>query len=351
MHRLHKKFGRLAVWLMTFSTTGLSPLAQETLPEQPALPRLKEVSERIVEKVPHLSAQDLEHAALQGILTEFQGIVELESTQVVTTDESSNRSSLSRKERLGETLLYLRFHRLQAESSAEILHAIESSALPELKGLILDWRYCQDDAFEAIPPLLALFVSEAVSLPKMGLDVESVTPAPSRVEIPTVVLVNEGTKGSPEVMAALRKQGRHAVLVGRTTAGRAVVRDVVPLSTGQKLYLATGPVMDSQGHPLVKGGCHPDIAVDVSDADQAAWFDDPYWSPTTMKASSAGARLNEAALIQRQADRDSEPASEETESEENREPAQPIRDPILARGVDILKGWSILRPTRATIQP
>ena len=215
MHRLHKKFGRLAVWLMTFSTTGLSPLAQETLPEQPALPRLKEVSERIVEKVPHLSAQDLEHAALQGILTEFQGIVELESTQVVTTDESSNRSSLSRKERLGETLLYLRFHRLQAESSAEILHAIESSALPELKGLILDWRYCQDDAFEAIPPLLALFVSEAVSLPKMGLDVESVTPAPSRVEIPTVVLVNEGTKGSPEVMAALLKQGRHAVLVGR----------------------------------------------------------------------------------------------------------------------------------------
>ena len=172
MHRLHKKFGRLAVWIMTFSTTGLSPLSQETL---------------------------------------------------------------SQKERLGETLLYLRFHRLQAESSAEILHAIESSAFPELKGLILDWRYCQDDAFEAIPPLLALFVSEAVSLPKMGLDVESVTPAPSRVEIPTVVLVNEGTKGSPEVMAALLKQGRHAVLVGRTTAGRAVVRDVVPLSTGQKL--------------------------------------------------------------------------------------------------------------------
>ena len=148
MHRLHKKFGRLAVWIMTFSTTGLSPLSQETLPEQPALPRLKEVSERIVEKVSHLSAQDLEHAALQGILTEFQGIVELESTQVVTTDEPSNRSSLSQKERLGETLLYLRFHRLQAESSAEILHAIESSALPELKGLILDWRYCQDDAFE-----------------------------------------------------------------------------------------------------------------------------------------------------------------------------------------------------------
>ncbi|MGB1673375.1 MAG: hypothetical protein ACPHRA_09135, partial [Limisphaerales bacterium] len=84
---------------MTFSTTGLSPLSQETLPEQPALPRLKEVSERIVEKVSHLSAQDLEHAALQGILTEFQGIVELESTQVVTTDEPSNRSSLSQKER------------------------------------------------------------------------------------------------------------------------------------------------------------------------------------------------------------------------------------------------------------
>ena len=57
MHRLHKKFGRLAVWIMTFSTTGLSPLSQETLPEQPALPRLKEVSERIVEKVSHLSAQ------------------------------------------------------------------------------------------------------------------------------------------------------------------------------------------------------------------------------------------------------------------------------------------------------
>ena len=36
-----------------------------------------------------------------------------------------------------------------------------------------------------------------------------------------------------------------------------------------------------------------------------------------MKASSAGARLNEAALIQRQAERDSEPVSEKTESVEN----------------------------------
>lgn len=351
MHRLHKNFGRLAVWTITFSTIGLSLLSQETLPGQPALPRLKEISERIVEKVPHLSAQDLEHAALQGILTEFQGVVELESTQVVTADEPSNRSSLSRKERLGESFLYLRFHRLLVESSAEILHAIESSPLPELKGLILDWRYCQDDAFEAIPSLLALFVSESVSLPKMGLDVESVSPAPSQVEIPTVVLVNEGTKGSPEVMAALLKQGRHAVLVGRTTAGKAIVRDVVPLSTGQKLYLAMGPVMDSQGLPLIEGGCHPDIPVDVSDADQAAWFDNPYWSPTTMKASSAGARINEAALIQRQAERDSEPISEKTEPEENQDSSQPIRDPILARGVDILKGWSILGPSRATIKP
>jgi len=351
MHRLHKNFGRLAVWTITFSTIGLSLLSQETLPGQPALPRLKEISERIVEKVPHLSAQDLEHAALQGILTEFQGVVELESTQVVTADEPSNRSSLSRKERLGESFLYLRFHRLLVESSAEILHAIESSPLPELKGLILDWRYCQDDAFEAIPSLLALFVSESVSLPKMGLDVESVSPAPSQVEIPTVVLVNEGTKGSPEVMAALLKQGRHAVLVGRTTAGKAIVRDVVPLSTGQKLYLAMGPVMDSQGLPLIEGGCHPDIPVDVSDADQAAWFDNPYWSPTTMRASSAGARINEAALIQRQAERDSEPISEKTEPEENQDSSQPIRDPILARGVDILKGWSILRPIRATIKP
>ena len=70
-----------------------------------------------------------------------------------------------------------------------------------------------------------------------------------------------------------------------------------------------------------------------------------------MKASSAGARLNEAALIQRQEERDSEPVSGKTESVENREPAQPIRDPILARGVDILKGWSILMPARSTIQP
>ena len=97
------------------------------------------------------------------------------------------------------------------------------------------------------------------------------------MEIPTVVLVNEGTKGSPEVMAALLKQGRHAVLVGRTTAGEpsSVMLHVV---YGAETYLATGPVMDSQGLPLIEGGCHPDIAVDVSDADQAAWFDNPYWA-------------------------------------------------------------------------
>ena len=123
------------------------------------------------------------------------------------------------------------------------------------------------------------------------------------------------------------------------------MREHLPLSSGHLLTIATQKVKLADGTDLAVSGVTPDILVDVTPAAQAAHFDDPYGKLSSTQKTNSTERLNEAALMRRQNDANGDveidinvPPSNETES--NEKPTT-IMDPILARGVDLLKGWTI----------
>jgi len=70
-----------------------------------------------------------------------------------------------------------------------------------------------------------------------------------------------------------------------------------------------------------------------------------FFTSSTQSGSTADSdRLNEAELMRRQRERQGDTESK-PEVDANALAQEPvIRDPILARGIDILKGWSILAP-------
>jgi hypothetical protein len=192
---------------------------------------------------------------------------------------------------------------------------------------------------------------------------------------PLVVLVNGGTSGAAEALVAgLRKAGV-ALIIGSRTAGAAMTFKEFALKDGERLLIATTPVtVDGQAMP--SSGLKPDIAVAVNADEEHTLFDKPYGT-LAQNANAAQAVSNrflpyidhtsEADLVrQKQKDLKSlnVPAmgsrngpvrvkNDDSDGDDDSAPlpaAVPqkpgLRDPVLARAVDLVKGLAVVREAR-----
>jgi carboxyl-terminal processing protease len=80
-------------------------------------------------------------------------------------------------------------------------------------------------------------------------------------DVPLVVLVNEGTASSSEIVAgALQDHGR-ARVVGSRTTGTGTVLTIFHLSDGSAVFLGTRGWLTPNGRQIWHRGIEPDVAV------------------------------------------------------------------------------------------
>jgi len=138
-------------------------------------------------------------------------------------------------------------------------------------------------------------------------------------KFPLVILVNGQTRGSAATLAADLRTAGDGLLVGGTN---------------------------------FTGATRPDIAVTVAGADEIKFLADPFFIPATPKNMTSVAtndfmgfvdHTSEADLV-RQRVKDGD---EDDSATPRAEPGQPvIRDPALARAVDLFKALAALHPAR-----
>jgi C-terminal processing protease CtpA/Prc len=175
------------------------------------------------------------------------------------------------------------------------------------------------------------------------------------------VLVNARSGGGAEALSAVLRYAGVALLLGGKTSGQAMVAEEYPLKNGSRLRVASSPVRLGDGTDLSQG-VKPDITVDVNPQDERAYFADAFKdvSRTNLAANSGilatnqangtnrtrRVRFNEAELVREKRDGfdpDTEPTS--AGSSELEKPV--VRDPALARALDVLKGLAVIRQSRS----
>ena len=95
-------------------------------------------------------------------------------------------------------------------------------------------------------------------------DNENITKATKDKEInlPVVVLINEGTASSSEILASAVKENNDNVkLIGTTTYGKGVIQTIFTLSDGSGLKLTTNEYFTPNRNSINKVGIKPDIEV------------------------------------------------------------------------------------------
>jgi len=90
-----------------------------------------------------------------------------------------------------------------------------------------------------------------------------------------MVLIDRGTRGSAEVLAACCRGVPGVMLIGTPTRGESQLRELLPLPDASFLYVATRRVVLSGRPAYDKVGVVPDISVVAFDPGRSASGDSP----------------------------------------------------------------------------
>jgi len=319
-------------------------------------PDFQEVYDLIRQHATGLSTDELNRAAVQGLVAALGPRVALE------TNEAAANTAEGKKP-LAETILFdggIAYFRI-ARVSDDLAKAISNSyqqvrATNKVSGIVLDVRYANGSDYKAAADVVDLFVNKSVPLLNWGKGVVSGHEKPDAITVPVAVLVNHQTSGAAEALAAAVRESSAGLILGSRTAGSAMVMEDFPLKDGEHLRIGSTPVTLGDGTPLSTGGIKPDIDVTVSAEAERAFYADaflvvsnpPSSSSTNMEASATNqtkVRFNEAELVREH--RAGENPDEMTAKRPPEPQAPVVSDPALARALDLLKGLAVVRQSKS----
>ena len=228
----------------------------------------------------------------------------------------------------------------------------------KLNGMVIDLRYAGGTDYAAAAAVADLFVRKDQPLLDWGKGQVHSKEKSDNISVPLAVLVNRQTAAAAEALAAVLRETGAGLIMGSRTAGQAMIAQEYPLKDGERLRIATTPILLGDGSPLPGQGLKPDITVDIPAEDERVYYGDAFKElakPVTgLTATNLAqgtnrtrrARFNEAELVRERRDGlvlDSDPAS--AVSGDSDKPV--VRDPVLSRALDFLKGLSVVRQTRS----
>ena len=315
----------------------------------------------------HLSGVDeaaLNEAATQGLIDQLKPRV------VLLTDKASapdtNGPALASARVFDRAYAYLRVDRVADGLDKELWTAYRDLASSNrLQGVVVDLRFADGRDYAAAAATADRFLSIEKPLLDWGEGLRRSAVKTDAVAGPVVVLVNRETAGAAEALASVLRQDDVALLIGGVTAGTASATKDFTLKTGQQVRVAVAPVTVAGGKAIPLTGLKPDINVEVSPENERLWYEDPYAEmprPSLFASAETGAaneasltgtnrpsrrRINEADLIRMLRDGQMPDADPASASPRQTAPARPVlRDPALARALDLLKGLAAVRKFR-----
>jgi C-terminal processing protease CtpA/Prc len=300
----------------------------------------------------------------------------------VVTPTTDPHEPLARVEVIDPDIGYIRIADVMDNTMVDLDAELKKFADEKVSGYILDLRFADGTNYAAAAAVASRFLpagQELFALKRARGEPQTyrTTQAPRSLagelaEAPLMLLVNAQTRGSAEVLVGALRAQDHGIVIGGPTAGSAVAWEDVKLSDGRVLRVATAKITFPKGGELFPGGVVPDILVKI---DPSTERDVVFNVPTNITlTASLQPRVqkkgySEADLVKifrgeavempalRLGQRSTNdtvsltlegPAASDTNevgavAEDERGEINKVRDVVLQRAVDILKGIRVLQ--------
>ena len=244
----------------------------------------------IIETVEGLSTHDLSLAAVKNHLVGEPGS-RLELTIIRTRKIEPQKITVVREvetppavtETMGaDNTGIIKALVLTKGKSTEIADKVKSLQKKGAKKLVLDLRNNSEGDEEEGVALANLFLGKGTIGSLQGQKVEKVTytadPQKKITDLPVAVLVNRGTAGPAELVAAAILDNARGDVVGDKTFGEGSVQKLIEVPDGSALILSVAKYYTSNGKVIQDTGITPNVLV-ASNDDIVAISDDDDSTP------------------------------------------------------------------------
>ena len=134
-----------------------------------------------------------------------------------------------------------------------------------VKALVLDLRGNPGGLLDATVSICQQILPEGLVVyteDKNGERFEYTCDGTRKIEIPMVVLVNNGSASASEVMTGAIKDHGVGTVMGTTTYGKGIVQKIIRLSDGSGVKLTTNAYFTPNGNNIHGTGIEPDVVVE-----------------------------------------------------------------------------------------
>lgn len=169
---------------------------------------------------------------------------------------------------LENNIAYLKIYNFNLPLKIDFYQVALEISMAKPKGLVLDLRNNPGGFLDSVVSISGWFLSNGDIILKedFGKDeikIFRVSLGQSLLKnIPTVVLINEGTASASEILAGALRDNRGVKLVGTKTFGKGSVQELVSLKENNSLKITISRWLTPKGTVIQDNGLEPDIIVE-----------------------------------------------------------------------------------------
>lgn len=204
---------------------------------------------------------------MRGVPGEIVHIEILRGTEVLPFDVIKADIIVNRVESmmLDQQIGYIAHYEFAGDSYDDFKRAFDALEKEGMKALIIDLRDNGGGWVQDGVKLADLFLDKQLLFyTENRQGKEETYSEDGKNDIPLVLLVNENSASTSEIVSAALKSYGRASLVGVNTFGKGVIQMVLPLSDGKSGFqFTTAQYFTAKGEQVHKQGVKPDIEVEM----------------------------------------------------------------------------------------
>ncbi len=161
---------------------------------------------------------------------------------------------------------YLRIYEFSNMTAQQCLEAIEAFNKAQVRGIIMDLRNNGGGIIDSALTIADIFISDmpliTISHKNNVGDVRYIASSSTLVDedVPLIILVNNGSASSSEILAGILSENGRAKLVGSTTFGKGITQLSTPFAGGV-VQVTNARYLLPKGTDIHKVGIEPDVPV------------------------------------------------------------------------------------------
>lgn len=167
---------------------------------------------------------------------------------------------LEQDSRLG----YVQILRFTSRTPEELHHALTDLRTKQMSALVLDMRNNSGGLLQESIQVASEFLDGGVVIYEKRKADENALYAASgglAVDIPIVVLINQGTASASELVAGAIRDRDRGIIIGQRSYGKGTVQQIFALADGSSVHITTAEWFTPNRVPLAGLGLEPDISM------------------------------------------------------------------------------------------